>query len=492
MGEARDIVLQAEFNGAVKIEVSPVPLTEDMGSVLLREVADKYGFLIGPTGLADTRERRRVTHPLVELVRTRVLLMAQGRTDQADATALRNDPAVRVSVSERVGDRPVRPAARPHEPEGLASQPTLSRMQSTLGSAFNRGILQSSLLLLATRRMREAHGRRKTIIVDVDSLPLEAHGSQEGAAYNGHYRMVCFHPLIAFTDTGDLVGVMLRPGNVHTAKDVRKFLRPIIAGLKQECDELWIRMDAGFAGGKLFAWLRNQGVQFVSRLVPNAVLNHRVEAWQSQTAAGWAAHPATDGKLRESTFEFWHRVKGWSNLERIVAVMVERNNGKGELFHHMFFLVTSARRPLRTSRQILQTYRQRGTAEGYIGEFKDVIAPRLSSAWRSREGSPNRKRRVGIAENEVSLVLAAMAYELMHAVRCLLEKGHGEGLSLRRLRERVLKTAATVVLHGRSVWFRICPSNAPQWLKIATLLRSPNAMEHADKAKVVGPGEVAA
>jgi hypothetical protein len=472
MGEDRDIVFQAGFNGSVKIEVSPVPLTQDAGAILVREVAEKLDFTIGLKDIVDSRMASRVTHPLVELVRTRVQLIAQGRTDQSDATALRDDPAIRVSVSERTGERPLRPAVGPREPEGLASQPTLSRMQSMLGSEWNRGILKSNLLHLAIQRMRQAHGRRKTIIVDVDSLPMEAHGAQDGAAYNGHYRMVCFHPLIAFTDTGDLVGIMLRPGNVHTAKDVRHFLQPIIDTLKQECENLWIRMDAGYASGKLFAWLRYKGVQFVSRLAPNDALRKRAAAWETETAARWSSHPTDDGKLREDSYEFWHQVKGWTNRERIVAVMVERDVGKTELFHHVFYLVTSARRPLRTSRQILETYRQRGTAEGHIGEFKDVLAPTLSSAWRSREGAPNRKRRVGMAENEVSLILAAMAYELMHAARCLLEKGYGEGLSLRRFRERVLKTAANMVFHGRSIWFRICPTNVPYWAKLAQMLPS--------------------
>jgi len=320
------------------------------------------------------------------------------------------------------------------------------------------------------QRMRLAHGRRKVVIIDVGSFPLEAHGSQDGAAYNGHYRMVCYHPLIAFTDTGDVLGVMLRPGNVHTAKDFRRFLLPIITKLKGECDELWIRMDAGYANGKLFAWIRNQGVQFLSRLVPNAALVNRVSAWQKETEKEWLSHPSTDAKLREATFEFWHQAKSWTTRERVVAVLVERNAGKGELFHHVFFLVTSARRPLRTSRQILDCYRQRGTAEGCIGEFKSEIAPTLSSAWRSREGAPNRKRRIGMAENEVSLILAAMAYELMHAVRCLLEKGRGEGVSLRRLRERVLKAATSVVFHSRSIRYRISAIKADYWRTIAQML----------------------
>lgn len=47
------------------------------------------------------------------------------------------------------------------------------------------------------------------------------------------------------TDTGDVVGVMLQPGKVHTAKDVRRFLTPIIMALQEDCDEVFVRIDAG-------------------------------------------------------------------------------------------------------------------------------------------------------------------------------------------------------------------------------------------------------
>ena len=78
-------------------------------------------------------------------------------------------------------------------------------------------------------------------------------------------------------------------------------------------------------------------------------------------------------------------------------------------------------------------------AEARIGEFKRVIAPKLSSVQRHRNGAPHRKRKAGMAENEVTLLLAALAYELVHAIRCLIEESTGEGMSLDRVAERVLK-----------------------------------------------------
>ena len=135
--------------------------------------------------------------------------------------------------------------------------------------------------------------------------------------------------------------------------------------------------------------------------------------------------------------------------------------------HHTFYLATNLARPQATSETILETYRKRGTAEAHIGEFKRVIAPRLSSVQRHRKGSPHRKREVGMAENEVTLILAAIAYELVHAVRCLLEDATGDGFSLDRIQERVLKAATSVVRHARAVHFRISATKAALWRALA-------------------------
>jgi len=467
MGESQGILFRTSFNRSVRVEASKTPLTEDAGVLLLREVADSLG-LRGVAGtLIDHRAQSHVIHPLYELVLSRVLLMGQGWRDQDDADTLRDDPAFRIAVSQRGGDRSLLPVEDRSEPDGLASQPTQSRTTAMLGSEQNRRSLALGVLALGRERMRRQHGRRRRIILDVDSFPHETHGCQDGAAYNGHYRMEGYHPLVAITDSGDIVGVMLRPGNVHTAKDVRQFLSPIIMALQEDCDEVLVRIDAGYADGKLFAWLANRGVRFLTRLRKNPVLHRTIEDWEKKVLADWAANPSPDGRPRHTTREFWHRVKTWTSVVRVVAVVVERDTRQGELLHHTFYLATNLARPQATSETILETYLKRGTAEAHIGEFKRVIAPLLSSVQRHREGAPHRKRKVGMAENEVTLLLAAIAYELVHAVRCLLEHATGEGFSLDRVRERVLKVATSVVRHALAVHFRIASAKATLWEALA-------------------------
>jgi hypothetical protein len=469
MGEDKVIVFRPEFNRSVKVEVSPTLLTEDSGALLLREAAEKLDLINRFSRLVDHRDPDRTTHPLSELMMTRILLLAQGWVDQDDADELRDDPAFRVAVSSRAGEGPLLPADEPRQPDGLPSQPTLSRLQSMLASEHNLRVLSQTLLETGIARMKAGHGRRPLVILDVDSFADQVHGAQRGAAYNGHYQKECYHPLIAFTDTGDIMGIQIRPGNVPSARDVRSFLTPIIEGLRQVCDEILVRMDAGFADGKLYAWLRHMKVRYILRLKSNSALGREIAEWEERVVESWAT-PAPDGKPREETREFWYRAKSWTYTERVVAVAVERTAKQAELFHNVFYLVTNTARPVATSLQLLETYRQRGNAERFIGDFVGTVAPTLSSVPRCREGAPCHHRPVGMAENGVSLFLAALAYELMHLVRSLLKESDGDGFSLRRLRERLLKVATAVVKHSRRIHFRISSSKADLWKTVAERL----------------------
>ena len=70
------------------------------------------------------------------------------------------------------------------------------------------------------------------------------------------------------------------------------------------------------------------------------------------------------------------------------------------------------------------------------------------------------------ANNEVRLLLNALAYILAHAARVLLEQATGEGWGLRRVRERVLMVAARVLLHARRVVRVMGQESASLWRKL--------------------------
>jgi hypothetical protein len=281
--------LPVGFNGSLRISGRPDQLTGEAGAVLVREALDRLGTVERlREKLVDPRAQDQITHPFSELLRTTLLLMAQGWRDQDDADAMRHDPAMRLSASDRQGTSPLQ--RRPYEsgevlprnpavPDGLASQPTLSRLYRALSTEENRAALRAELLSTAAQRLRasrEGH-RPRYLTIDVDSMPIEVEGHQEGAEYNGHYHGYIYHPLVATcAELGDLLDVVLRPGTAHTAEGAVDFVLPLLDRVEAElCQVAAVRLDAGFPEEKLLAALENRArpVGYVARVKNNPRLD---------------------------------------------------------------------------------------------------------------------------------------------------------------------------------------------------------------------------
>ena len=92
-----------------------------------------------------------------------------------------------------------------------------------------------------------AHTLHQRVILDMDSSESPVHGQQEGAAYNGHFECVCYHPLFLFNQFGDCEGAKLRSGNVHSADDWQEVLDPVVERYFTAAVRLLFRADAAFA-----------------------------------------------------------------------------------------------------------------------------------------------------------------------------------------------------------------------------------------------------
>ena len=112
MGEANKLPFKPTFNSYVSVEARPERLTAEPGALPLREIDERLGVTRWlAEHLDDPRNPELITHPLNELLRTNILLKAQGWRDQDDADHLRDDPALRLAVSNRRGDAALKPCA---------------------------------------------------------------------------------------------------------------------------------------------------------------------------------------------------------------------------------------------------------------------------------------------------------------------------------------------------------------------------------------------
>jgi hypothetical protein len=448
MGESLPMFIPT-FNGSLHIEARPDRLSADGGAVLVRELLEQSGIIDWLTArLADSRAQDQIDYPLAELLRTVVVLYGQGWRDQDDADALRLDPALRLAIAEAAGTAAI------CDGHHLPSQPTLSRLLEMLGQPANRRVLQEAVAEMAGRRlraMRRGH-RLRQVTLDIDGLPIEVHGNQPQAAYNGHYHQTMYHPIVAsIAETGDMLDARLRAGNAHTAEGALDFVLDLVTRVETTlCQVALVRIDAGFPGEPLLAGLEANRTPYVARIKNNKVLDRLAAPHLARPVGRPPAEPRT------WFYEKTYAAGAWSRERRVVLVVLER---PGELLLDHFWLLTNIKAEKLSGEALLALYRERGKAEGHMGELMDVLAPALSSSSRARWP----KTSDAFARNEALLLLRLLSYEVLHSGRCVMEKITRTGWSLRRFRERVLKVGARVVLHARRATLVISEMAAPYW-----------------------------
>ena len=460
MGETLRPVV-AGFNRSLSIETRAERLTGDPGAVLLREVLDATDIVPWMTAqMKDDRRDADVVHDLPSLVRTLVLLTAQGWRDHDDADALRHDPAMRLAVSSSAG-------LTPFSERGLASQPTLSRCAAMLAQPDNLKVLRQAALELAGRNLRSENGgeRRTRITLDVDSLPIEVHGHQPKAEWNGHYKTRIYYPLVtSIAETGDMLDARLRPGNVGTAEGALDVILDVVDRAEASlCKITHVRIDAGFPSGTLLAGLEARGIHHVARLRANPALDRLAAPHMKRPVGRRPMEP------RMWTHELDYQAGTWDEPRRVVLVVKERPD---DLLLDRFFLVTSISRFQMDGQALLDHYRQRGKAEGHMGELMDVLDPALSSTNRAKSHVRGKKPKKAtpavdaFACNEVRLLIAMLAYQVMHVARRAMTRTTKTPWSLRRLRERVLRAGARLVISARRMTLILAEAAAPFWAAV--------------------------
>lgn len=475
MGEPIDSEVEGEFsfdwNKSLLLSFAGQQITSNAGVMLLRDLDEALGLTEDlASRLRDTRDPAYVTHPLVEVLRERMYMIALGHEDTNDARTMRDDPALKLAV-RGAGVKEFRPP--------LASQPTLSRLEHeillprgadgklTPDGEHNLAVLEDAPLRW-TELLMARHELRSRLVLDVDSTEDEAHGRQEGAAYNGYFGSTAFHPMHAHLGDGlgDLVKSKLRPGNVYTSEGIVEFLEPLMPRLLAMLgEELWVRADCGFASPKLFeqieaaderARLEGKRVFYVIKLKCNNNL--------AALAAPHLTRPV--GRPPEHTVEAFadleYRAQSWQRARRVVLLV---KHVPGELFPETAFIVTNAPAEKMSAEQVVLFYRRRGDdSENRIKELKNDMASGRTSCH-------------SFESNRVRLALSSCAYLLAHWCRSAgrtpaepappgapRQPPHPAAPSLQAVRLLLLKIGARLLLHARRAHLLMASSCTAQKL----------------------------
>jgi hypothetical protein len=434
MGERIQEALKLQFDKRLRLEFHGARITSDAGLLACRELDGALGLTeAGPAHLRETRGGRNVQHELVPLLRQSVYSRLAGYEDTNDAARLAKDPAMQAVVGCRALEKQA------------ASTNTLSRFETeVLVTEENLRGLRRLNADWVDRAMRQTKHQR--IILDMDSSESPVYGEQEGAAYNGHFECVCYHPLFCFNQFGDCEGVMLRPGNVHSARGWWEVLEPITARYERTGVRRYFRADAAFASPEVYEYLEEHGFLYAIRLPGNEVLEKEVQHLLKRPVGRPPRKPVI------WYHDFQYQAGSWNRPRRVVA-KVEWH--RGELFPRVGFIVTNL---WAKPEGVVHFYNGRGTAEQWIKEGKYALNWTRLSCHR-------------FVANQVRLLLFLLAYNLGNFLRRLGLPRAVKDWSLRSLQLKLVKMGGRMVHHARRIIFQLAEVAVPRDLFAAILER---------------------
>jgi len=263
--KARERALTLNFDSRLKLEFHGAKITSDAGLLAYRELDEQFGLTRAAADkLVDARRGKNTQHSMLALLRQAVYGRVAGYEDTNDAQYLRVDPAMRRVVGGRA------------EKKLAASSSQMGRFETEfLPTRQNVRVLSS----LCGAWIDRVHRRRGLghLVLDMDSSESPTYGSQEGSAYNGYFGCTCYHPLFCFNQHGDVEGAMLREGNVHSARDWKVLVEPIVLRYDGLSISKFFRADAAFADPRCIATWRVRATGMRSAFRPTRCCPRRYD-----------------------------------------------------------------------------------------------------------------------------------------------------------------------------------------------------------------------
>ncbi len=411
-------------------------ISSDAGVLLLGQLDAKVGLTRRLSEALSDKRRGVVDHTMNELVRARVLAIAQGYEDCNDFRELRKDPLFQTTVGE-VGRE-------------LASQPTLSRFENA--TTLDDIVAMKSVLLehFIARHRREGT-TPKRLTLDVDSTDDETHGQQEFTVFNGFYDSYVYLQLLVTTAEGDLLHVALVPPKLNLRARAVMAIDEVVTRLREVWPQLELRLraDNGFATPALYTLCEKHGVEYFINAGSHAVFQEATTTLEALALAE-KEHQQDESQTVMVYAEMRHQAKSW-DAERRIVIKAQRT----AIGPDTRFLVTNSKL---TPQGVYEEYSQRGQAENFIKDFKRGVAGDRLSCHR-------------FVANALRLLLHAIAYQLMHELRRL-ATGALRVARLETLRLMVLRVAALVTETARRLRVQMSEAfpHRGEWVHLAAAI----------------------
>jgi len=405
--------------------------SSDGGAVLLKAADRGLGLTVALAAcLRDDRQEGKVRHESEELLTQRIMAIACGYEDANDAARLASDPMHKLLV----GRDPV-------EGEDLASQPTLSRFENSVGrkELFRMGEALAETVI--ERHRKRLHGRARLITIDMDPTDDPTHGAQQLSFFNWHYNSYCYLPMAGFLTFNQeaeqyLVTAVLRPGNAPGSAGAVGLLRRLIDRLSEAFPDakIRVRLDGAFAVPEVLYFLDCEPkVEYLVNFAANAVLERKAESDMKRARRKSNITEQTEHVYGECQYR---TRKSWPWKRRVIyKAEVVRAEGKKPKDNPRFVVTNMKQSPQWLYEAV---YCQRGDLENRIKELHygmEIGRTSCTSFW----------------ANQLRVLMTAAAYVLMQELRSGLAGTASARAQVSILRERFLKIGARVIASVRRI-----------------------------------------
>ena len=441
---ATDCITQVTFqgDGFTKPIVARFDLphaSSDGGLVLVKALDIAWGLTERLAAcLDDAREPGKILHETRELLQQRVFGLCAGYADCNDAARLVHDPIHKLVLGRD-----------PLTGLGLASQPTLSRFESTVSARELRAMTHVLADTVIAQQRRRLHGCATRITIDLDPTDDPTHGQQEFAFFNGHYDTWCYLPIVATVTFNDepaqfAVAAVLRPGKAPASLGARGILRALLRKLRAAFPAALfrVRLDGGFARPKVFTFLERERVEYVVGMPSNSRLEKRAQRLMGRVRV----RSRQTGETAQRYGETRYAAKTWTHRRRvIIKAEVVRHPGRAPK-NNPRFVVTNLTAP---PRAVYALYCQRGDVENRLKELHHGLEMDRTSCSKFRA-------------NQFRVLLTLAAYLLFQELRRRAAPTACADAQVTTLRERVIKLAVWVERSARRIVLHL-PTTFP-WL----------------------------
>ena len=280
-------------------------MSSNGGTLLLREAGRgfKFGEMLAGC-IPDERDPTKVIHGYDTMIDARIVGICCGLEDCDDHDVHRHEPMLKMFCGKT-------PAAE----VGLASQPTLSRLENTVSW---RALARMGMKMIATFCDSFARPPRQ-IVLDIDDTTDRTHGGQQLSLFNTHAGGYCFQPILIFeAATQKPVASILRPGKRPSGEEASSVVRHVVRQIRAHWPRvaITIRGDAHYGTPEVMDVLEDLDCHYIFGLSGNKRLGKISAPWRDDTAT----RRALGGKEKvRRFFQTNYSAKSWRRDRRVIG-----------------------------------------------------------------------------------------------------------------------------------------------------------------------------